>query len=666
MDPQVKSQLQIISAYMGSKLTDEQMEFASDFTQNTISFSDPGVGKTHTLVAGLIMLQKHYKVRGDLVATLSFTNAAVSEIAGRYEKLAKRCSIAPNVNFMTFHSLSNKILKMAFNGNMKVEAYIKPEVYVERLQGYLQKYNNPKWEDKNYVKRFYKCITELNSSLIFDEEHVKTRYSYLKLNVDYEQFTYIRLQMFMLGIVNGVIAQGDIPIYCLFALLTNQELAKFWRSKYKVMIVDEFQDLSLLHLQILNIITDTLIVIGDIKQQIYMFNGSCPEIVKEYYKVRNNPRVCNLTKSFRCGQQIADFATEVIKPSFPDVDTFEGTGEGYIELNSSVKMNWEQIVADIKADINKSSEKLVDYMFLYRNNVSAYAIIERLYKAGLPFRCSKFKPIWEIPIFDALCKFAKVAHNPYDPTAVADILKYFPEFRNTIGEFGLVKIMKTTGASFLDIKYRYKENSSYEIIEFIKKARERIIAGKSAGIILNGLMPLYDHYVQETWKLEEEPEYYISLVGPICNEKTYENLIAEELEKSNINERCIQAGTGIRCYTVHSAKGLEAETVYLFDCDENVFPNWKVINNKIEAGCILEAADDIRAERNLLYVACTRASKNLYILYHKEPSSLLPHTTDGPDLCETLDEAYSSNKVAYDDVKAFFNTFCKGVDFNGK
>ena len=84
MTNEVSMKLDILSAYMGSPLTDEQKEFASDFTKDTISFSDPGTGKTHTLVAGLIIAQTYHKVDGRKINCMSFTNAAVSEMAGRY------------------------------------------------------------------------------------------------------------------------------------------------------------------------------------------------------------------------------------------------------------------------------------------------------------------------------------------------------------------------------------------------------------------------------------------------------------------------------------------------------------------------------------------------------------------------------------------------------
>lgn len=666
MDPIVSSKLQIISAHMHSQLTDEQKELASDFTKNTISFSDPGVGKTHTLIAGILLLQSYYGVSGNKINCMSFTKAAVSEIAGRYAKAAKSYAIAPTVNFNTFHSLSNAILKQAFP-DIKIVASLKPAEYVPMISDLLQKAGHDNYEDKNFCKNVYRALLELNSALVFDRDHMETKFCFRKLDISYEIFTQVRVQMFIRGILMRQIPQGDIPLYCLFALLTKTDLAAVWKGKYQVMIVDEFQDLSLLDLQILNIIADTLVVIGDIKQQIYAFNGSCPEIVREYMKVRPDARTCNLTRSFRCGQKIADFATEVIKPSFPDVQTFTGHEGGIVRLMSRKDFDIQNLANQIKEVLNaQGNSKLYDIMFLYRNNASAYPIIEELYRSKIPFRCNKYTPIWEIPIFDALCAFANVAMKPFSDQFVMDAFKFLPEFKKDFnGIAGPCEVMRKTGKNIFDIQFRYKEQSTYELLALMQSANQKMYRENpaSAGVILNSFLSFYLKYVNETWKLDREPEFYTALVGPICNEKLYPTLYAEELEKFNINQQCIDANTGVRCYTVHSAKGLEAKTVYLFDADDGVFPNKKKLEQKIKAGCVYEAAVDVQAERNLLYVAITRAADELNIIYNGTPTSLLKGNND-LDFVE-LDQVYHNHKYDYNDVDAFYQTFCKGVSRDG-
>jgi superfamily I DNA/RNA helicase len=130
----------------------------------------------------------------------------------------------------------------------------------------------------------------------------------------------------------------------------------------------------------------------------------------------------------------------------------------------------------------------------------------------------------------------------------------------------------------------------------------------------------------------------------------------EELDKEQRNRKCIQANMGIRCYTMHSAKGLEADDVYILDCDEGVFPNAKIMQNKVNAGCELDVATDIRSERNLLYVAVTRAKDNVTISYSgAEPTKLITEP-----MCETYhkyDSVYENAQHDYDDAAEFFKLF---------
>lgn len=659
-EEQVK--LDIISAYMGSPLTEEQKEFASDFTKDTISFSDPGTGKTHTLIAGLILAQTHHKIPGKAINCMSFTNAAVSEMAGRYEKLCKRCSTSPTVTFNTFHSLSNKIMREAYP-RMQIVAHGDVKADIEDMTRYLKDAGFPIAEDDvRYVRKVIRAVNNLNSSLTFHPDNIQNKFDFVELNMSVEVFQDIRTSWFIRGITDNRIVQGDIPLYCLYALMKKPEIIEKWKGKYKIMVVDEFQDLSLLHLRILSYIAETLIVIGDMKQQIYAFNGACPQIVREYQKLHPNARVCNLTQSFRCGQEIAEFATNLIRPNDPTIKCFTGHDRGSsVSIVPRKDLNWKEIVSEIEADQKTHGQaKARDVMFLYRNNASAIPVIEELYKRNIPYRCSKYATIMSVPMFDSLTKLCNLGWQPNDYTVVADALRLFPEFKDTM--YGVeplpVQAMRSSGKSIFDVNYRYREQSSNEILAACKEAKVAIESGKSAGVVYMKVMAVYKKYIfkNEWWKLDNSEEFYMNLVAPICNSKPYPLMYNEEIDKEQRNRQCIAAGTGIRCYTMHSAKGLEADDVYILDCDEGVFPNAKIMKNKLSVNCDLDVAIDIRSERNLLYVAVTRAKDNVIISYSgTEPTKLITNP-ESPEY-HKYDYVYESNDVDYDDAAEFFKLF---------
>lgn len=660
MTEQQAMQLDIIASYIGSPLTDEQKEFASDFTKDTISFSDPGTGKTHTLVAGLVMAQKYHNIDGRLINCMSFTNAATSEMAGRYEQLCKKCSIPPTVTFNTFHALSNRIMKEAYP-IMKIISKSNVKEDVEDMSQYLSEVGICT-DDKKYIRKVLKAIDTLNSALIFHPENVELNYSFVELGMDLDAFQLLRKKWFIRGINLNVIVQGDIPLYCLYALMRKQEIIDKWKGKYKIMIVDEFQDLSLLDLHILSYVAETLVVIGDMKQQIYAFNGACPQIIEEYYKLHPNAVECNLTRSFRCGQEIADFASNVIAPNKPPLNDFKGHTRGSsVSMLHRRELNWKEIADTIEAD--QTAHGLGgarNIMFLYRNNASAIPIIDELYRRNIPFRCSKYQTIMEVPMFESLSKLVNAAWQPSNIDMVSEALKLFPEFKNIM--FGTqpapVQVMAKCGNDIFNVPYRYRDKSSQVILQAMYNAKLAIEAGKTAGVVYMKVMDVYKKFIlpNEWWKLDNTEEFYFNLVAPICNSKPYPLMYNEELDKVTRNRHCIQAGFGIRCYTMHSAKGLEADDVYILDCDEGIFPNEKIMKNKIKAGCYYDVAKDIRSERNLLYVAITRAKYNVYITYSGARPTLL--ITDPYNLeYSKYDKIYEETENDYDDAGEFFKLF---------
>lgn len=654
--------LDIISAYIGNSLTEEQKEFASNFKRDIISFSDPGTGKTHTLIAGLVMAQRYHKVPPQSINCMSFTNAATNEMAGRYQKLCKKLSEPTGVTFNTFHSLSRKILRDAYPA-IRVVGFEKVNDAIRDLDDILTLLGLYT-DDKRYKRKIIKAIDNLNSSLTFHPDHIAMSYDFVELDMAVEDFQEIRKHWFIRGITNSRIVQGDIPLYCLYALMSKPDMIEKWKGKYEIMVVDEFQDLSLLHLRILSYIANTLIVIGDMKQQIYAFNGACPQIVREYLKLHPNAVTCNLTRSFRCSNAISEFATRIIKPNDPTVEEFKGHDkESNVQFIPRKELDWKGIAEGILQDQKTNGiAKARDVMFLYRNNASAIPIIEELYQRGIAYRCTKLVTIPEMPMFESLTKLCNAAMEPYNIEKVALALSLFPEFQSTDyvtkEEPAPIEIMRKTGKSIFDVNYRYGEPSSVEILTAMKQARAAIEAKKSAGIVYMKVLEVYKKYIlrSEWWKLDYPEDFYISLAAPVCNGKPYPLMINEEADKVAKNERNIDANMGIRLYTMHSAKGLEADDIWILDCDEGMFPNANKMKQKVNAGCLYSVAVDIRSERHLLYVAATRAKYNLYISYSgNEPCKLL---TD--PYCEEyhqFDEIYESNQAEFDDADEFFKLF---------
>ncbi len=655
---QDENNVRVVAGRMGKRLTQEQVEFASDFTTPLISFSNPGTGKSLATVVGLIVTSLFHKIPGSQINAMSFTNAATDELAQKYKDACKSCGITPTVKFNTFHSICLSIVRDMYP-NMQVKPDIDLEVDLESLGSIV---SDVGWDgnDMYLVKDILDAINTLNSALIFDKRNIELSYKFRKLGRNLEEFQKIRKRWFLRGIRLQIIPRGDIPIYALYTLCVQENIRQKYLSQYKVMVVDEFQDLSLLHLRILSMVTHNLVAIGDMKQQIYAFNGASQQIIEEYKKLYPSAREINLTQSFRCANEIADRATSLIQRNFPAALPFRGVGDGgSIKYVSTRNYDLQQLVSNLKKEQDKLSSlnnysSYEDSMFLFRNNASAIPIAEELFQQGVRFRMPKFLPIFEMPIFKPICKLIEAALEPKALDKVADALKLLPEFkRYGMNENPLCSYIAKSGKDLFSVNYRFREEGSQETLFAMQRAAKAVQNNESCGRVFNIMLPVYGKYIIENkwWLLPKEKTYYFDLIKSIVNKKTYKDMMAQEYGKIRWNEESMNAGFGVRCFTVHAAKGLEADHIFILDADEGVFPNKSKMKTYIDEECQYEAAKELRNERNLLYVAFTRAKKSCTVFYNDQISALISDPIDN-DYC-VLDTIYDAIDKNFDDVNEF-------------
>ena len=668
--------LSIVDASLGTYSTDEQKQFSADFTTPLISFSNPGTGKSHSTIKGLIVAQTYHRIPGKKINAMSFTVESTAELSARYSAACKKCGISPTVTFNTFHKICKEILLSRYP-SMQINGGFHWESDLATLAQYMTK-REIAYDDMFYVKKVFLAIDKLNHSLVYEDRHVELSYDFKQLDMEVSEFQSLRRDLFINYFVRQTITQGDIPMYALYVLLTNPDIAKKYRDKFDVMVVDEFQDMTKLYLVILSIISKNLIVIGDMKQQIYGFNGASEEIVQEFKRIYPNAREINLTESFRCRNEIVEFASSIIKPNDPRIIPFKGTGDGgEVSVLSSKVVNFKEIVQGIAGDIEKarfkreqemlghdvsSLENGESTMFLCRNNFSITPIVEEMFRQDVPYRVKKLMKVMDLPIYRELCILAQAACNPREIRYVELALRLFPEFRQ-FNEFTNPFILamraenKSQGevTSMFNLSYRFREESSLEFFNCMRRAREAVKVGKKASDVFHCLMPVYEKYIIEKkwWKLDMEKEFYDSLVSTIITTKTYPTMYQEELEKEARNQNYVNAGVGVRCYTMHSAKGLEADNVYILDAESVFYPSRRNFQKLVDAGCDYEAARLIREERNLLYVGITRAKKKCVITYSED---LTPLVSNPDKNCYTyLDEIFLATHREFDDVGSFLS-----------
>jgi superfamily I DNA/RNA helicase len=199
--------------------------------------------------------------------------------------------------------------------------------------------------------------------------------------------------------------------------------------------------------------------------------------------------------------------------------------------------------------------------------------------------------------------------------------------------------------------------SSREILSAMREANKRIEAKKSAGNVIVSLKTVYDRYIKPNEFFPNEDTYYYNMVAPICNMRTYPEMYQREIDKRDRGLRCMDADMGVRCYTMHSSKGHEAKHIYMLDVNEGIFPNIKKLEEKSRMDCEYDASLDVRAERNLLYVAITRAKDSVTISYSDNSLCSLISTPES-NIYSHYDKIYRNEHKLYDDLKVFERLIC--------
>lgn len=643
--------------HLGITYTDEQRLLMSDFTKSRISFSSPGTGKTRTAIGGLIVAELFHRIPGENIYALSFTRAATGEIKHRHEETCSKLRISQTVNFATLHSICSSIIKENYT-KLGIDSIKIVDNYDMKLLCDMILATGKDWGvnvSPQQARRIINATRELNSALIFDPSHVKSKKCFMDCKCTYELFTKFRKLLYDYNKLAETIQVSDILLYTLEILTRFPEVSQAFKRKCRIMLVDEFQDLSLLQLRIISLLADNVVAIGDIKQQIYAFNGACQEIVAQFYKYYPDAVRADLTKSFRCKNEIADFATKLILPNESGGEDFTGCGEGG-EVVFKTQTDFDQIAADLEVELVQNNHNFVkDKMFLFRNNYSVVPLVEAFYKHNVPIQVQKYPIANTLPVVCDLCQAIMLAQNPADTSFMGILNIFIPEFqrykKNEVNP--LQKICKSTGKGIFDINYNFQDGmAGNTVMSALMDVSEMLRRGESTRELFKVLWPVYQEYWlrEHSYYYEMEPEYYTRLVGPLIADKTFSKFLSDEARKKEIIEDCNTRRFGVRCYTFHGAKGLEADEIYIVDANANIIPNVGQLEKLKAARCDIDIAREIRNERSLVYVACTRAKEKLVIYSNPNELSSLFTTENQFSSYDALYKAYHDD---YNDVAVF-------------
>ena len=571
-----------------------------------IVLAGPGSGKTLVITQRVRYLIEAYHVRPQEILVITFTKAAAQEMQSRFQALSRQ----RGVTFGTFHAVFFHILKYAYH--YSAANILTEEKKYQILQRLLSE-SGLHFEDER------ETLSEIASEIsVVKNEQIPLEHYYSK-SCPEEVFRGFYRKYEEMHRREGLLDFDDMMTMTYELLTQRADILAAWQRHYRYILVDEFQDINLLQYAILRLLADperNLFIVGDDDQSIYRFRGAKPEIMLNFPKDYPDAKQIVLDRNFRSVASVIRAAQLVIRENtkrFAKRAVHVRKGQGQIDIREFSGQEHESLYL-----IKKVQESLAggippnEIAVLYRTNQGARPYAERLMEFNIPFEMRDALPnIYEHWIAKDLFAYLHLARERLDR---AEFLQVMNRPKRYIARDAIdAKVIS------LETLRTYYEDKDWMLdridrLELDLRMLKDMAPYAAVNYIRYGMN--YEEYLQEYAKARRmKPEELTDILDEIqdgCRpfktvEAWYEHLTAYKerlLEQRGKKERDPDA---ITLATLHSAKGLEFQEVFLVDVNEGTIPHRKA---SMEA--------DLEEERRLVYVGMTRAKDRLHLFYVRE------------------------------------------------
>lgn len=587
-----------------------QQRAINSFDENVALMATAGSGKTTVLVERASQLVEKHGVDPSRILFLCFDNTAKDNMVA---KMAQRNPDLGKVNIMTVHALAKRMMERHTDYGLVVRTYDTRagEIgYLSIMQRISNKY-------KFMLEQNHPCVESLMCQFVARE----LRQLHTVDELDYDEFDSYFMDMVLKQIFEQYLAEldkqriitFDTAVYKAVELLNDSRILKDEQSYFDYVFVDEAQDLSYDKYVLITTLAHgkNLFMVGDTLQAIYGFAGGDCSLLREHHKNFDNVTVLNLPTNYRCSKNIIDTANAVASFSI------ESLSEHYMEAvanNEAYKMPVHHIAYDEAQTTINVLRQLGDYpntAVLFRTNAQMYRMMSRLFSAGVPYKCEKDengKLPREVTILTA---YFKLILNHDDNEAFKSCMNQPPRYIKTAVADRLAKESKSI---YEGAKKSKSSDKSVATLKMISKTIDEILAIKSTNAV-KAMAKLYElmrakELAQRLSNGSEMRKEAILDLYVQFKEEAAEFKNIKEYAQHFLDVVAIQsdAENGVRLMTVHKSKGMEFENVIIPYFNKGTFPHKRTTNEE--------------EEKKLLYVAITRAKKELHFVSDVDNESL--------------------------------------------
>ena len=584
----------------------------------------PGSGKTLIVTERTRYLIEESGVRPDQILVITFTRYAAREMKERFERLTAGKNYP--VTFGTFHSIFYGILKCAYGiGANNLMSEKESSVLLQEVLDQTDIESTPEVEDEEelvrellrevgMVKNGLCHLKDFHSKYLTQDEFAEVFRSYEHQKKELKKFDF-----------------DDMLVQCYALFRKKPEILQGWQKRFQYILIDEFQDINRVQYEVIRMLAApryNLFVVGDDDQSIYGFRGAKPELMLYMKQEFPSLRTISLTVNYRSTEFITGAAARVILHNdtrfYKRVQSFRGRGQNvHVQEVLDEQEEAQYVTEEIQKKLDQGI-KPGEIAVLFRAAVQARMISEILSEHRIPFEMRDYVTnFYRHFIVKDIMAYLQLAAGKRDRSLFLTIcnrpLRYLA--RNSmenrqvnfedLRKFYCDKDWMLDIIDQFDVDVRMMKNMApYAAIQYIRKKIE-----------YDDFLKEYAEKHQISWK--QLMDVMAELEERSKNFKSYDEWeihiakYTQELEEQQAKARKIKGEreNKVQLMTIHSAKGLEFEDVFVIHANEGEIPHQKA-----------EKKDEIEEERRLFYVALTRAKNNLCISYitQKNGNSIKP------------------------------------------
>ncbi len=607
-------------------LNKEQLEATTFPSSSSLILAGAGSGKTRVLTTRIAWLIQTGQINPFQLMAVTFTNKAAREM------LVRISSMLPiNTRGMwvgTFHGLCNRMLR-SHHQEAKLPQTFQILDSADQLSMIKRVMKSIAADENKYPYRQVQYFINSNKEEGLRASQVDVIDEFSRNLVDiYEQYDRACQR-------EGVVDFSELLLRSFELLSGNERLLEHYRSRFRHILVDEFQDTNKLQyawLRLLKGVSTAVMAVGDDDQSIYAFRGARTGNMLDFEKDFGVQKIIRLEQNYRSHGNILDAANALISNNDARLGknlwTDEGKGEPIRLYSAATDSEEASFLLEEVQTLAREGIALNEIALLYRSNAQSRILEHTLFKAGMSYRVYGGLRFFERQEVKHALAYLRLIANPNDDGAFLRVVNFPTRGIGNRTLESIQDISKQSGTSLWQATCSFPPSgragaalsSFVSLIENIKLQTEGF-----------NLPDLIEHVIESSgliqhYQKEREGQDRIENLKELVNASTTfvkEEVVVEETNEVEASEMdpltaflahaSLEAGDNqaqagedaLQLMTVHSAKGLEFNSVFISGLEEGIFPHENSLN---EQGGLEE-------ERRLMYVAMTRARRRLYLSY---------------------------------------------------